>query len=33
MAVLFFYDRFRFHQKISECELQWILLESVEYSA
>ena len=27
------YDRFCFHQKISDCELQWILLESVEYSA
>lgn len=27
------YDRFRFHQKISECELEWILLESIEYSA
>ena len=34
MAVLFFfYDRFRFHQKIPECELEWILLESIEYSA
>ena len=27
------YDRFRFRQKISECELEWILLESIEYSA
>lgn len=27
------YDRFCFHQKISECELEWILLESIEYSA
>ena len=27
------YDRFCFHQKISGCELQRILLESVEYSA
>ena len=33
MAVLFFYDRFCFLQKISDFELQWILLESVEYSA
>ena len=33
MAVLFFYDRFCFHQKISECELEWIFLESIEYSA
>ena len=27
------YDRFRFRQKISECELEWIFLESIEYSA
>lgn len=27
------YDRFCFLQKISECELEWILLESIEYSA
>ena len=27
------YDRFCFLQKISDCELQWILLESIEYSA
>jgi hypothetical protein len=27
------YDRFRFRQKISDCELEWILLESIEYSA
>ena len=27
------YYRFCFHQKISDCELQRILLESVEYSA
>ena len=27
------YDRFRFRQKISDCELQRILLESIEYSA
>ena len=27
------YDRFCFLQKISDCELQRILLESVEYSA
>lgn len=27
------YDRFRFRQKISECELEGILLESIEYSA
>ena len=27
------YDRFCFLQKISECELEWILLEGIEYSA